>query len=126
MVRFKNSGDFSKTFNFFGRALSAEYLDIIHALAKEGVVALAASTPVDTGLSASSWSYEVKMEGRKTSIYWTNDNLTKTNVPVVILLQYGHGTGTGGYVAGKNFINPAIAPVFDRISSDVWKEVVKV
>lgn len=89
-----------------------------------GVKALAANTPVKTGKTAASWRYEVEIGREKSSIYWINDNVTKDGDPVVILLQLGHGTGTGGYVAGKDFINPAMKPVFDAISDKAWKAVI--
>lgn len=87
-----------------------------------GVSALASATPVETGLAASSWSYKVSVTGNSASIGWYNAN-KEGGLSVVILLQYGHGTGTGGYVAGRDFINPAIQPIFDKIADGVWKEV---
>lgn len=93
--------------------------------AQEGVAALAASTPVDTGKTASSWRYEVEVGSGSSSIYWINDNVTYNGDPIVILLQHGHGTGTGGYVAGRDFINPAMRPVFDSISEKVRKVVIE-
>lgn len=92
------------------------------AAGAKGVAALAAATPVDSGLTALSWGYEVVTEGGSTSIYWTNTN-TVSGVNVAIILQYGHGTGTGGWVAGRDYINPAIQSVFDQIANDVWKKV---
>ena len=87
-----------------------------------GVAALQANTPVDSGATAASWDYRILATSRGLSIVWTNSN-DAGGTPVAILLQYGHGTGTGGYVVGRDYINPAIKPVFDRIANDVWKVV---
>src|SRR5690606_8931403 len=96
---------------------------ILHRYGQAGVNALASATPVETGLSSESWDYEVYKDGKHVGITWTNHDVTITGVPVVILLQYGHGTGTGGYVQGHDFINPAIRPIFNKISEDLWKAV---
>ena len=87
-----------------------------------GVTVLAAATPKDSGTTAASWGYEIEDHGDSWSIYWTNDNIND-GVNIAIILQYGHGTGTGGYVAGRDYINPAINPVFEQIANDAWKEV---
>jgi len=89
---------------------------------EEGVYALANSTPSDSGLSADSWHYKVEKSGKSYSIAWYNSDV-ENGFPVAIMLQYGYGTGTGGYVQGQDYINPAIKPVFDKISNDVWKAV---
>lgn len=94
----------------------------LDGLAQEGVRALASATPKESGLAASSWGYKVEKKNDSYSISWTNTN-EEGGLLVVILLQYGHGTGTGGYVAGQDFINPAIKPIFDKIESQVWKAV---
>lgn len=93
------------------------------ALGKRGVEALRANTPVDTGLTASAWSFELEISGRTSSITWLNSSVTRDGTPIAIMLQYGHGTGTGGYVRGIDYINPAMAPIFDKIADDVWKVV---
>ena len=125
MIVFKQKGDFKKTFKFLKRSMDAEYLMILDKYGEEGVRALSAVTPVKTGTTADSWSYRVERSRGKASIYWTNTNVTTGLVPIVILLQYGHGTGTGGYVTGQDFINPALRPVFDKIAEAVWEEVIK-
>lgn len=102
-----------------------DYLKILDQCAVKGVEALSSATPKRTGLTAASWSYEIQRNATTTSIYWKNDNVTKDGEPIAILLQYGHGTGTGGYVVGKDYINPAIKPVFDNIADEVWKAVVE-
>ena len=97
---------------------------ILEKYAKEGVSALAAATPVDSGTTANSWSYEIQTNGESATIYWTNTNINK-GVSIALILQYGHGTGTGGYVQGRDYINPAIRPIFDKIAEEAWSEVVK-
>lgn len=123
MISIESKGSFKNTDAFLERMRRS---DIKRALAKygqEGSWALSRATPVDTGESAQSWDYEVVEEPKRVySIIWTNNNVVD-GVPVVILLQYGHATGTGGYIHGRDFINPAIMPVFDRIAADVWKVV---
>lgn len=92
--------------------------------AQEGVDALKNATPIDTGKTADSWRYEIQDKNGYTSISWINDNVND-GVPIAIILQYGHGTGTGGYVEGIDYINPALRPIFDKISRDVWNEVIE-
>ena len=87
-----------------------------------GVRALAAATPVESGATAAAWGFEIEHSGDSWSIHWTNDNFNK-GVNIAVILQYGHGTGTGGYVAGRDYINPAIVPIFEQIANDAWKEV---
>lgn len=123
MVTFKHSGNFNNTEKFFKKMQKKDYLSRVSDLAKRGVKALQSVTPMKTGLTASSWSYEIKIENGKTSIFWSNSNTLPDGTPIVILLQYGHATGTGGYVQGRDFINPAIRPIFDEIENQVWKEV---
>lgn len=98
-------------------------LDILEYYGAKGVEALAANTPIDSGASADSWGYQVINDPNKCQIVWTNSNTTAAGVPVVILLQYGHGTGTGGYVEGRDFINPALSGIFDDIADAVWEVV---
>lgn len=117
-----HKGNFTKTDDFLKKALKRNYKKILSKYAKKGVEALRANTPIDTGLTASSWYYEIVDNGTTVSIYWKNSNTVK-GVNIAIILQYGHGTGTGGYVSGTDYINPALRPVFDEISESVWKEV---
>lgn len=90
---------------------------------REGVAALSAATPIDTGETASSWTFEVVQEGDGISLVFNNSNTTVTGIPIVVLLQYGHGNGRGGYVQGRDFINPAIQPIFDKLAEEAWREV---
>lgn len=122
MIIFESRGDFKRTDSFLRKMLK---LDLSRSLAKygrEGVGALSSSTPTESGLAASSWYYEVEAKKGRASITWMNSDV-ENGFPVAIMLQYGYGTGTGGFVRGRDYINPAIKPVFDRIAEDVWKEV---
>lgn len=122
MVRFKHRGDFSRTEKFFNKVLGAGYLNMLSKYGEMGVKALQAATPIDSGKTADSWTYEIDHDRNKTSIAWLNTN-TNQNVNIAVILQYGHGTGTGGYVVGRDYINPAMRPVFDGIAEQAWKEV---
>jgi len=121
-IRFKHKGDFRKTENFFKNVSNGVKMKLLEQYAQEGVDALASATPRDSGLTAASWGYRIEQKNGMTSIVWTNSNVNK-GVNIAIILQYGHGTGTGGYVEGIDYINPAIRPIFDKISEKVWKEV---
>lgn len=124
MITFRQKGDFSKADRYFERLREVAKLDILNKYGREGVAALSSATPVESGRTASSWYYEIKHEPDADIIEFHNSNIND-GVPIAIILQYGHGTGTGGYVEGRDYINPAIQPVFDRIVEDVWKEVIK-
>lgn len=119
MVTFRQKGDFSKLTKFLERAKEVVHLD---KYGRAGVAALASATPVDTGLTAKSWRYEIVQEKGVARISFCNSNI-QNGVPIAIILQYGHGTGTGGWVQGRDYINPAIQPIFDKILEDAWKEV---
>ena len=119
----KTVQDCVKTKYFLYQLQNRPYLKAIERYAQLGVNALASATPVDTGKTAASWSYEITPGMVSTSIVWKNSNVTRDGDSIVIMLQYGHGTGTGGYVAGRDFINPAIAPVFDMIADGVWEVI---
>lgn len=122
MITVKLSGSFNQMESFLKRASQLDILAVLNAGGQAGVTALSDVTPVGTGLAAHSWSYEVSGAGGSYAIWWTNSDI-ENGFPVVIMLQYGHGTGTGGYVAGIDFINPAIKPIFDKIADNVWKAV---
>lgn len=116
------TGSFNHTDSFLQNLLHLDITRQLTQYAEEGVRALANATPVRSGLTASSWDYEVNRWGNTWRITWINRNIHE-GVAIAILLQYGHGTGTGGYVAGHDYINPAIQPVMDRIADNVWKAV---
>lgn len=124
MITFRQKGDFSKLTRFFERAKEAVHLGELDKYGREGVAALASATPVDTGETASSWYYEIENRDGVAKIKFCNSHIND-GVPIAIILQYGHGTGTGGWVEGRDYINPAIRPIFDRIANDVWREVTK-
>lgn len=124
MIKFRHKGDFSKSFRYLERVKGAVRLSDLDKYGREGVAALASATPVDSGLTASSWYYEIVRTNGSVSINFNNSNI-QNGVPIAVILQYGHGTGTGGYVQGRDYINPAIRPIFDRIANDAWREVTK-
>ena len=125
MITFRHKGDFSKSTRFLKNAKEAVRLNILDRQGREGVAALASATPVDSGLTASSWYYKVENGRDSSKITFYNSNI-QNGVPIAIILQYGHGTGTGGWVQGRDYINPAIQPIFDKIVNDVWREVTKI
>ena len=100
-------------------------MTLLEKYGREGVAALSTATPVDTGTTASSWEYRVVQDKDTTSLIFTNSSETENGIPIVILLHYGHGNGRGGYVQGRDFINPAVQPIFDKIAEEAWKEVTK-
>lgn len=124
-IVFSSSGSFTNAEAFLQRMSKADIRKVLEKYGKLGLTALREATPMDTSVSAASWSYKVEKSKGFWSLSWHNHNRTSQGAPVVILIQYGHGTGTGGYVAGKDFINPAIKPLFDRIVSEVRKEVTR-
>ena len=124
MISFRQKGDFSKLSRYFERVKEAAKIGVLDKYGQQGVAALASATPVDSGQTANSWYYEIKRQNGSVSIVFNNSHVNK-GVPIAIILQYGHGTGTGGWVQGRDYINPAIRPIFDRIAEDAWKEVTK-
>lgn len=122
MFSFSHKGSFDNTERFLRKMQSLDILRIMDSCGREGVEALSRATPVETGLAAESWGYTTEKANGVYTIAWTNSDV-ENGLSVVILLQYGHGTGTGGYVAGRDFINPAIRPIFDKIEERVWKAV---
>lgn len=117
-------GNYNRTERWLNRLLSREYLNVLDRYGRRGVDALASATPIDTGDTASKWDYEIHHSKSTTTITWTNSNINK-GVPIAIILQYGHGTGTGGYVSGRDYINPALRPIFDAMADECWKEVTR-
>lgn len=122
MITLSSKGSFNKTFNFFEKAANVINFSLLDKYGKEGVAALVAATPKDTGKTASSWTYEIVKEAGSASIVFKNSNIVDGNC-IAILLQYGHGTRNGGFVVGRDYINPAIQPIFDKIAKEAWKEV---
>lgn len=125
MISFTQKGDFSKANRYLERAKEVAHLGILNKYGREGVAALAAATPLETGETAKSWFYKIERTKGSTAIVFYNSNI-QNGVPIAIILQYGHGTRNGGWVEGKDYINPAIQPIFDRILAELWREVTKV
>lgn len=124
MISFRQKGDFSKLTRFLERAKDAVHIGDLDKFGREGVAALASATPIDSGQTANSWYYEIENKNGSASITFNNSNI-QNGVPIAIILQYGHGTRNGGWVQGRDYINPAIQPIFDKIANDAWKEVTK-
>ena len=124
MIKISHKGDFTKTTQFLKSAKMFDPRKVLDRYGKAGVAALSAATPTDTGLTARSWSYEIVITKGSYEIRFNNSNI-QNGVPIAIILQYGHGTGTGGWVEGRDYINPAIQPIFDQIADEAWREVTK-
>ena len=124
MISFRQKGDFSKLTKFLERAKETVYLGDLNKYGRQGVAALASATPIDSGETASSWYYEIENNKESATITFYNSNV-QNGVPIAIILQYGHGTRNRGWVEGRDYINPAIQPIFDQIVDDAWREVNK-
>ena len=125
MISFRQKGDFSKLNRYLERVKESAKIGVLDKYGREGVAALTSATPVETGKTANSWYYEIKRQNGSVSLEFKNSNI-KDGVPIAVILQYGHGTGTGGWVQGRDYINPAIQPIFDKIANSAWKEVTKI
>lgn len=124
IIQFKQKGDFSKTESFLKKLRKLDLDSVLDKYGKLGVKALASATPVETGKTAASWDYKIEKGKGVVTITWTNSNVNN-GVPIALLIQYGHGTGTGGYVQGRDYIKPAIRPIFDQLADALWEEVTK-
>ena len=124
MITFRQKGDFKKLTRFLEKAKETVRLGNLDKYGREGVAALSSATPVDTGTTANSWYYEIENKNGRATLSFNNRNI-QNGVPIAIIIQYGHATGNGGWVQGRDYINPAIQPIFDRIADDIWKEVKK-
>lgn len=125
MIKITQKGDFKKATSYLEKLKGAIQLSSFDKYGREGVNALSSATPVDSGETASSWYYKIERTKNTISITFYNSNVNK-GVPIAIILQYGHGTGTGGWVEGRDYINPAIQPIFDKMAEEAWKEVTNV
>ena len=124
MIKFKHKGDFSKLSSFLEKSKEAVRLGNLDKYGREGVAALASATPVETGLTASSWYYKIVRTKGTVSLEFHNSNI-QNGVLIAIIIQYGHGTRNGGYVQGRDYINPVLQPLFDKIANEAWREVTK-
>lgn len=122
MVVFKHRGNFDNLEKFLKRAQNIDFRKILAPYGEQGVRALANATPRDSGLTASSWGYEIITNKGSVSLVWTSSNVNN-GIPIAIILQYGHGTRNGGFVQGVDYINPALRTIFDKISEEAWREV---
>lgn len=125
MIKISQKGDFKKSITYMEKLKEAIHLNAFDKYGREGVSALSSATPVDSGKTASSWYYKIERTKNTISITFYNSNVNE-GVPIAIILQYGHGTGTGGWVEGRDYINPAIQPIFDKMAEEAWKEVTNV
>ena len=124
MISFRHKGDFSKLTRFLERAKEVVHLGCLDKYGREGVAALASATPVDTGLTADSWYYKITNDGQSAKVTFYNAKI-QNGVPIAIILQYGHGTRNGGWVQGRDYVNPAVQPIFDKLANEAWREVTK-
>lgn len=122
MITVTSKGNFNNTEKMLKKSLGKDWLSILESYGRAGVQALASATPIDTGETASSWDYDIVREDGRVSVIWNNSNI-HNGVNIAIILQYGHGTGTGGYVVGRDYINPALQPIFDKMADAAWREV---
>lgn len=124
MIKFVHRGSFKNTEAFLERNKKMDIYNTLRKYGEAGVEALREYTPKDTGETANAWSYEIVETSKGYRIYFRNSHVNK-GVPIAIILQYGHGTGTGGYVEGRDYINPALQPVFTSLADEAWEEVTK-
>lgn len=124
MISFRQKGDFRKLTRFLERVKNGVHLGDLDKYGREGVAALASATPNDSGVTATSWYYEITNKNGVARITFYNSNV-QNGVPIAIILQYGHATGTGGWVEGRDYINPTIRPIFDKIADSAWREVIR-
>ncbi len=125
MITITQRGSFNNTERYLARLKAAELFNVLNKYGSIGVIALSNATPVDSGLTAGSWSYTIEQGPGHYSIIWHNSN-DISGTPLAVMLQYGHGTGTGGYVQGRDYINPAMRPVFEQMAADAWREVTRI
>lgn len=123
-ISFRQKGDFSKLTRYLERAKESIHIGELDKYGREGVAALSAATPIDSGQTASSWYYEIENKKNSVKLSFCNSNI-QNGVPIAIILQLGHGTRNGGWVQGRDYINPSIQPIFDKLAEDMWREVTK-
>lgn len=126
MIKFRQKGDFSKVTGYLERIKEGVNIGTLNKYGRKGVAALESATPIDTGLTAHSWYYEIEHEKNLAKLVFKNSNIVDDWFNVAIFLQYGHATGNGGWVEGIDYINPALKPIFEQLAEEAWKEVTKV
>lgn len=124
MITFRQDGDFSKLTSFLEKSKELFNVGILDKYGRKGVEALAAATPIDSGETANSWYYRIENKNGSAAIVFCNSHI-QNGVPIAIILQYGHGTRNGGWVEGRDYINPALQPIFDELVKEAWKEATK-
>lgn len=125
ILSIETKGDFSKTLSWLKKIKFDKLMSRLESYGEQGVMALESATPRRTGKTAASWSYEIEQTKDSITISWHNSNMARDAIPIALLIQYGHGTGRGGYVQGVDYINPALKPIFEEITNNVWKEITK-
>lgn len=126
MITIRSKGSFSRSKRLLKKMSQTEIEKSLAAYGERGVVLLSSATPTRSGLTANSWSYEIENSSGSARIVWTNSNIVGEKYNLAILIQYGHGTGTGGYVTGIDYINPTLRPLFEEMANSIWKEVTSV
>nr|DAT69334.1 MAG TPA: type I neck protein [Caudoviricetes sp.] len=126
MISIRSKGSFSRSRRLLKKMSQAEIEKALAAYGERGVALLSSATPIRSGLTANSWSYEIENSGGSARIVWTNSNIVGEKYNLAVLIQYGHGTGTGGYVTGIDYINPTLRPLFEEMANSIWKEVTSV
>lgn len=122
LITIKSKGNFKKTYSFLEKVKEGFDVGLLDKYGKLGVEALEMYTPMDTGLTAASWYYNIERDGKNVSLQFLNSNI-QNGIPIAIILQYGHGTKSGGYVSGVDYINPALGPIFEKLAEEAWKEL---
>lgn len=125
MISFTHKGNFDKTEKFLKKSFGKDYRSVLERFGQRGVTALSAATPIESGQTANSWSYDIIQNDDTISIVWNNDHIVK-GVNIAVILQYGHGTRNGGWVQGRDYINPALRPIFDELAEAAWREVTRI
>jgi len=124
MISISHKGNFNNTERFLKGSKEIDFINLLNEYGKRGVDALRQATPIDSGMTSDSWKYEIHTSKGSYKVIWTNDNINQ-GIPIAILIQYGHATKNGGYVEGRDFINPAMKPIFDSMANELWREVTK-
>lgn len=125
IIKVTKKGNFNKTRNVIKNIQNKKYLNILDRIGRLGVDALSRATPVDTGKTSDSWGYSIEQRRDSVSVVWTNSNVVNGWANVAILIQYGHATRNGGYVQGRDYINPAMKPLFDQLAKEAWEAIIK-